>query len=140
MATFLSQPEPSWSRKKCLSLSGGKAVLIAIHLINRLPSRVLGFKSPMETLSTFYPDLHTTNNLIPRIFGCMSFVHVHSQNRGKLDPRALKCVFVGYSSTQKRYKCYHPPAKKFYVSMDVTFNEQEPYFTTPYLQGENSII
>ena len=33
-----------------------------------------------------------------------------------------------------------PPSKKFYVSVDVTFNEQESYFTTPYFQGENSII
>ena len=93
----------------------GEAVLTATHLINRLPSRVLGFKSPLEMLSTFYPDLKTTNNLVPRIFGCLSFVHVHSQNRGKLDPRALKCVFVGYSSTQKGYKCCHPPSKKLYV-------------------------
>ena len=118
----------------------GKAVLTTTHLINRLPSRILGFKSPMEMLSTFYPNLHTTTNLVPRIFGCVSFVHIHSQSRGKLDPRALKCVFVGYSSTQNGYKCYHPPSKKFYVSADVTFNEQESYSTTPYLQGESSIM
>ena len=87
----------------------GEAVLTAAHLINILPSRILGFKSPMDILSTFYPNLHTTNNLVPRIFGCVTFVHVHNQNRGKLDPWALKCVFLGYSSTQKGYKCYHPP-------------------------------
>ena len=118
----------------------GETVLTAAHLINRLFSRILGFKSPMDILSTFYPNLHTTNNLVPRIFGCVAFVHVHNQNRGKLDPRALKCVFVGYSSTQKGYKCYHPPSKRFYVSVDVTFHEQESYFTIPYLQGENSVM
>jgi hypothetical protein len=31
-------------------------------------------------------------------------------------------------------------SKKFNVSADVTFNEQESYFTTPYLQGESSIM
>ena len=116
----------------------GEAVLTTAHLINRLPSRILGFKSPMDILSTFYPNLHTTNNLVPRIFGCVAFVHVHNQNRGKLDPWALKCVFVGYSSTQKGYKC--PPSKRFYVLVDVTFHEQESYFTIPYLQGENSVM
>ena len=115
----------------------GEAILTVTHLINHLPSRVLGFKSPMNILSIFYPDLNTTNNLVPRIFGYVSFVHIHSQNRRKLDPRALKCIFVGYSSTQKRYKCYHLPSKKFYVSVDITFNEQESYFTNLYLQGEN---
>ena len=94
----------------------------------------------MEALSKFYPDINATNKLTPRIFGCTSFVHVHSNSRGKLDPRAVKCVFVGYSSTQKGYKCYHPPTKKLFVLADVTFAEEKPYFAQPYLQGEPSII
>jgi hypothetical protein len=118
----------------------GETVLKIAHLINRLPSRILRFESPMEMLSTFYPNLHTTNNIVLRIFRCVSFVHSHSQSRGKLYPNALKCVFVGYSLTQNGYKCYHPPSKKFNVLADVTFNEQESYFTTPYLQGESSIM
>lgn len=40
-----------------------------------------------------------SNGLIPRVLGSVSSVHVHSQSRGKLDPRAIQCVFVGYSST-----------------------------------------
>ncbi|KAK2433017.1 putative mitochondrial protein [Trifolium repens] len=115
----------------------GEAVLTATHLINRLPTRVLKSKSPMDVLASFYPWMSTTNNLKPRIFGCVSYVHIHSTNRGKLDPRALKCVFVGYSSIQKGYKCYHPSSKKFFVSRDVTFNEHESYFNQPHLQGEN---
>lgn len=53
------------------------------------------------------------------------------------DPKALRCVFVGYSSTQKGYKCFHPPSKKIFVSRDVTFHQEESYFTKPYLQGRN---
>ena len=47
---------------------------------------------------------------------------------------------MGYSSTQKGYKCYHPPTRKLYVSIDVAFVENKPYFSTPYLQGELSIL
>lgn len=90
----------------------------------------------MESLTKFFPNFSASNNLIPRIFGSVAFVHVHSQNRGKLDPRALKCVFIGYSSTQKGYKCFHPPTRKFFVSVDVTFVETESYFSNSYLQGE----
>ena len=103
------------------------------QVINRIPSRVLGFKSPLATLSQLYPDIRSSFNLTPRVFGCTSFVHIHNHNRGKLDPKALKCIFVGYSSTQKRYKCCHPPTRKLYVSANVTFVENKPYFSTPYL-------
>ena len=38
------------------------------------------------------------------------------------------------------YKCYHPPIRKLYVSTNVTFVENKPYFSTPYLQGELFIL
>ena len=41
--------------------------------------------------------------LPPRIFGCVAFVHVLDPGLDKLSPRARKCVFLGYSRTQKGY-------------------------------------
>lgn len=103
----------------------GEAILTATYLINMLPSKILESKSLMEILSSFYPHVTPTNKLQPRIFGCVSYVHVHRNEKGKLDPRAVKCIFLGYSTTQKGHRCFHPPSKKFFVSRDVTFNEQE---------------
>jgi hypothetical protein len=56
----------------------------------------------------------------------------------------VKCVFVGYSSTQKGYKCWDPVGKKLFVSMDVTFREFEPYYTKlwnldPFLEEFSSV-
>jgi hypothetical protein len=101
----------------------GEALLTSAYLINRLPSKTLGNISPAETLSKAYPDFHISQGLTPRIFGCIAFVHIPAHNRDKLDPRALKCIFIGYSPTQKGYKCYHPTSKKTFVSKDVTFDE-----------------
>nr|CAN71693.1 hypothetical protein VITISV_012128 [Vitis vinifera] len=70
------------------------------------------------------------------VFGCTAFVHVHNQHRDKLDPRAIKCVVLGYSSTQKGYKCYNPSSRKFYISTDVTFTENKPFFPKSFLQEE----
>jgi hypothetical protein len=113
-------------------------VLTTSYLIDRLPYSVLDSKTPMEVLSSFFPDLFTSSNLTPIIFGCTSFVYIRSDGIGKLDPKALICVFIGYSSTQKGYKRYHPPSHKFFVSQDVTFHEQESYFVQNHLHGENS--
>ena len=109
-------------------------------MINRIPSRVLDNKSPVEMLKSFYPHFRTSNGLTPRVFGCTTFVHVHNQHKDKLNPRAIKCVFLGYSSTQKGYKCYNPSARKFYISADATFTENKPFFPKFSLQGEISMM
>jgi hypothetical protein len=102
----------------------GEAVKTAAYLINRMPSRVLGHKTPMECL-------HGSNSFIvpPKIFGCTCFVHDYRSSAGKLDPRAIKCIFVGYSPTKKGYRCWCPAERKFFVSMDVTFHEMEPFYS-----------
>jgi transposase InsO family protein len=88
----------------------GDGLLTASYLINRMPSRVLDFQTPLEVLSL---PLSTAKGVSPKVFGCVCFVHIHGPIRSKLDPRSLKCVFVGYSPTQKGYKCYHPPSRKY---------------------------
>jgi hypothetical protein len=103
-----------------------EAVLTAAYLINHMPSRILGMKSPAELLLG-----QQDFKVPPKVFGCVCFVRDHRPLVGKLDPQAVKCVFVGYSSTQKGYKCWDPVGKKLFISMDVTFWEFEPYYTKP---------
>ena len=100
-----------------------EAVMTAVYLINRTPSRLLGWKTPYEML-------RGVNEFIvpPKVFGCTCFVRDHRPSVGKLDPRAVKCIFVGYSSSQKGYKCWCPTERRLFVSMDVTFRESEPYY------------
>jgi hypothetical protein len=64
-----------------------------------------------------------------KVFGFVCFVKDNRPSIGKLDPRAVKCVFVGYSATQKEYVCWSPVEKRLFVSMDVHFREFEPYYT-----------
>ena len=111
----------------------GEAILTIARCINRLLSRVLGFKIPIEIFAKYFPNFTTSTSLVPKVFGCISFVHVHTHNRGKLNPREIKCILMGHSSTKKGYKCYHPPTRQFYVSSDISFIEHESYFNHPYL-------
>ncbi|CAL9021510.1 unnamed protein product, partial [Prunus brigantina] len=81
----------------------GHAVLSAAYLINRTPSRVLDFKTPHDVFGDHVSPV-SVSKLPPKVFGCVAYVHVYSHQRSKLDPCALRCVFIGYSSTQKGYK------------------------------------
>ena len=94
-----------------------------------MPSRILKGKSPLEML---FPSKSPFSILPPppnKVFGCVSFVHNHSPNRDKLDPHTHKCIFLGYSHTQKGYRCYSPPLRKHFVSADMTLFEDVPYYS-----------
>jgi hypothetical protein len=83
-------------------------------------------------------SLPTTLILPPRVFGCVAYVHLHKNQRTKLDPCAIRCLFLGYGVHQKGYRCYDPSARGLYVTMDVTFLESDTFFSAPNssLQGE----
>ena len=56
----------------------------------------------------------------------------------KLDPKSLKCIFLGYSRVQKGYRYYYPSLRRYLVLVDVTFLENVP-FSSPSIhtsQGE----
>ena len=77
-----------------------------------------------------YPNYSWHTGLAPCVFGFTAFVHLHNPD-DKFIPRSLKCIFVGYSLTQKGYKCYHPQSKKFMISVDVTVQETKKFFEDP---------
>ena len=104
-----------------------------------MPSKVLEFKTPLQTFSTFVP-LPTIQMLPPRVFGCVAFVHLHKNQRTKLDPCVVRCLFLGYGVHQKGYRCYDPITRHIYVTMDITFLEFDNFnssaSTNSSLQGE----
>ncbi|RVX00920.1 Retrovirus-related Pol polyprotein from transposon TNT 1-94 [Vitis vinifera] len=96
----------------------GEAITSAAYLINRVPSTSINFQTPLQALSNAVVA-PTVPNLPPRVFGCMAFVHLHKHQRTKLTSRALQCVFVGYALHKKGYRCYHPPTRRMFITMDV---------------------
>ena len=115
----------------------GEAILTSSYLINRLPSKVLAFKTLLSVFLDYYPH-HTRvlNSYFPKVFGCTIFVHKYQPSQSKLEPKTLKCIFIGYSPTQQWYKCYHPSTRKFIISCDVSFIENQQFFHTISLQRQ----
>ncbi|GJV83577.1 retrovirus-related pol polyprotein from transposon TNT 1-94 [Tanacetum coccineum] len=117
------------------SRSEADAVSTACFLINHMPCTVLGGN---YTYSVLFP----TKPLFPidlKIFGSTCFVRDTQPSITKLDPKSLKCVFLGYCRIQKGYRFYSPQLHRYLVSRDVTFHEDLPYslVTTYRHQEEN---
>nr|XP_009757950.1 PREDICTED: uncharacterized protein LOC104210695 [Nicotiana sylvestris] len=80
----------------------GDAVLTACYLVNRMPSSPIQNQTPYAVLFPRSPLYF----VLPCVFGSTCFVHNLAPGKDKLAPRALKCVFLGYSRVQKGYRCY----------------------------------
>jgi hypothetical protein len=48
---------------------------------------------------------------------------IHPYNKTKLSFRSKECVFFGYSSMHKGYKCLDTKSGRVYISQDVIFDE-----------------
>lgn len=120
-------------RVRCMLLTSGlpnhfwgEAANTAAHLINKCPSSANEFRTPDELWNGRVSDY---SYLKP--FGCRAYAHVRQD---KLEPRALKCVLLGYPAGVKGYKlwCTEPGNGKVIISRDVVFKEDE----MPYLKSE----
>ena len=116
----------------------GEAVLTSCYLINRMSSRMLKYDTPLQTLRKKFLRNRLTTNLPLKVFGCTIYVHIPNQLQNKLEPIAKKCVFIGYASNKKGYKCFNPTTRKFHITMDVNFVETIPFFSKTSLQGKRA--
>ncbi|KAL5769820.1 hypothetical protein ACOSP7_013974 [Xanthoceras sorbifolium] len=102
-----------------------EAMRTAAHVINKLPQPRLEFVSPYEKLWDKKP---TVSYL--RVFGCVCYVFVPDHLRSKIDKKAIRCIFVGYDSQRKGWKCCDPMSGRCYTSRDVVFDEASSWWTS----------
>ncbi|MCO5558641.1 hypothetical protein L7F22_012227 [Adiantum nelumboides] len=91
--------------------------------MNRIPTVAVHKMTPEETFSGKKLALGHSE-----VFGCIVYVHVPDELRTKLDPKAEKCIFIGYSLEQKGYKCYNPITCHVRMSRNVVFYEMASWY------------
>jgi len=80
-----------------------EVVHTVVYIMNRTPIAVVHGMTPKEWFTSKKPDVSHL-----KVFGYIAYVHVPDELWKKLDPKAEKCIFIGYSLDQKRYHCYNP--------------------------------
>lgn len=90
--------------------------------------------SPLTPFEIFYGEKPDVSHL--RVFGCVAYAHVPKALRRKLDPKGIKCIFVGYSDNQKGYRVYDPSRDKVFTAISVYFAEDHFDFQGVHLNGE----
>lgn len=102
-----------------------EAFLTASYLINRTPSKVIKFETPIEKLLNQKP-----NYQFLRVFGCACWPNLRPYNNHKLQFRSKQCVFLGYSHLYKGFKCLDASTDRVYISRDVVFDGNVFPFST----------
>jgi len=101
-----------------------ETVATTIYIMNRTPITVIHGMTPEEKFTGKKPNVSHL-----RVFSCIAYVHIPNKKRSKLDPKVKKCIFIGYSLKQKRYRCFNLSTQKLQVSRDVVFNEKVSWYS-----------
>jgi hypothetical protein len=70
-----------------------EVVATIVYIMNQTPTMSIHGITPEEKFTGKKPDVSHF-----RVFGSIAYVHVLDKKRSKLDPKAKKCIFIGYSS------------------------------------------
>jgi hypothetical protein len=95
-----------------------EAFSTAAYLINRTPTKLLDYSTPLEHLYNQAP-----NYPFLKVFGCACWPNLRPYNTRKLAFRSTRCAFLGYSPMHKGYKCLDISTGRIYISRDVVFDE-----------------
>ncbi|KAI3518158.1 hypothetical protein L1887_06607 [Cichorium endivia] len=94
------------------------ALSMATYILNILPSKTKNNLTPTRLLYRLHP---TYTHL--RTFGCLCYPLLPSTSIHKLANRSSPCVFLGYPSNHRGYKCYDLSSHKIIISRHVEFDE-----------------
>jgi hypothetical protein len=101
----------------------------ATYLLNRLPTKTIQAACPHMALFGSPPSYEHL-----RVIGCACYPNTSATTPHKLSPRSTRCVFLGYSSDHKGYRCLDLSTNRLIVSRHVFFDEASfPLAALPHL-------
>ena len=75
-----------------------KALMATNYVINRSPLVPLEGDTPQRVWT-----IKDVSYRHLKVFGCLAYLHVAKDKRGKLDPKSRPCIFLGYRDDEFGY-------------------------------------
>ncbi|KAG6523804.1 hypothetical protein ZIOFF_013691 [Zingiber officinale] len=98
----------------------GEAVRHAVYLLNRLPTKALGDRSPFEAWMGRKPHLAHL-----RVFGCVAYVKNTTPQLKKLDDRSSPMVYLGVEEGCKAHRLFDPRHGKLQFMVEDALDTDE---------------
>nr|GEW55724.1 zinc finger, CCHC-type [Tanacetum cinerariifolium] len=100
------------------SIYADYALETAARILNMVPTKKVE-KTPYEVWHAQAPKLSYL-----KVWGCEALVKRDTLTKPeKLEPRSIKCIFIGYPKETKGYSFYYPPENKVLVARNDKFLE-----------------
>lgn len=96
-----------------------EAFSYVVYIINRLLSSILVNRSPFELLFSVYPAYENFHVFGYHVYSCLC-----DYAANKFSPKSVPCIFLGYSSHQKGFRCMDPASSQVYITLHAQFNEE----------------
>ena len=96
-----------------------EAIATAAYIRNRTPTTAI--KENVTPYEKWYGRKPIVTHL--KVFGCVAYAHMPDMKRQKMDKKAEKLRFIGYSTRSKGYRLFNEMTRKVIVRRDVIFNE-----------------
>jgi hypothetical protein len=95
-----------------------KGLHTATYLLNRLPTKAIQVVCPHIAL---FGSVLSYEHL--RVFSCACYTNTAATAPRKLAPHSTQCVFFGYSSDHKGYRCIDLSTNHLIISRHVVFDD-----------------
>ncbi|GJT20579.1 retrotransposon protein, putative, ty1-copia subclass [Tanacetum coccineum] len=116
--TLLDKVHSMMSQTTLLKSFWDYALETAAHILNMVPIKKVE-KTPYEVWHGQAPELSYL-----KVWGYEALVKQDTiTNPDKLEPRSIKCIFIGYPKETMGYSFYYPPKNKVIVARNAEFLE-----------------
>nr|GEV64902.1 zinc finger, CCHC-type [Tanacetum cinerariifolium] len=116
--TLLDMVQPMMSQTTLPKSFWDYALETATRILNMVPTKKV-VKTPYDIWHGKAPKLSYL-----KVWGCEALIKRDTLTKpDKLEPRSIKCIFIGYPKETIRYSFYYPPENKILVARNAKFLE-----------------